>query len=284
MVLTAESAVQRETVPAVDPLCVGNVLCLYLAAPQAQAAAEYVAHGYCGLIYGPRQSPKAYRLYHLAIDFLDVLAQAAGSYQDVDGTPLLELKTDNIPTPPAPDPGTAEPLTWHARFDSARRRSRTLASVLRQAGDIAAAALLARCLPPYDGRGHLLTVVAARLNALGWSMDRLVDFLQGTMTAMGTRRARLDGLELWGRTQQGCQPLLEWERIAEELGDCGPEVVAKLTAWLAEPDPLLGIDPAATRPAPLPGRRKKKGTVTDQPPGERVRQGTLFDGLAADED
>lgn len=158
-------------------------------------------------------------------------------FQDLDGATLLEIRSSDHQTmvPPSTHP-SGEAVTWDETGDPAR----VSGSELRlAAGQLAAAALLARHWPEVGGRNDTALALSGGLLRAGWPVDEVANFVRLVAETAGDEEA-----EDRERTARSTARQIDrdaettgWPRLTRLLG---ADLVDRVRAWLVMPESHRG--------------------------------------------
>jgi len=186
-----------------------------------ELATEFLPH--TGRVHGRKSKPKSHRWYRCEE------IPPPEKYSDIDGTCLLELRSNGQQTvvPPSIHP-SGENIEWDSRE---RPKKVNIDELKRAVAYLAAAALFARHWPSTGSRNAAAMALAGTLLRAGWDEGEVEDFVVAVARAADdeewasrkavarTTRKRLDkDASATGR-----------QRLAELLGD---EVVNRACPWL----------------------------------------------------
>ncbi len=185
--------------------------------------------------HGPR------RLSHWFYKITGQLPTSA-VFKDIDGTTLVELRTDGHQTlvPPSIHPD-GDPYEWEGELEPAECDGDDL---LRRVARLAAAALLARHWPREKGSRHdIANALAGMLVRSGWSDDQVSDFVSAVAECAGDEEARARANAAVGTARRAAdgRNTTGAPTLAKLVGD---NVVTRLREWLglrfASPNPSTG--------------------------------------------
>jgi hypothetical protein len=191
--------------------------------PQALIAGKLLLPD-TGWLFGRSGNPRSHYLFRPT-----GRAAIHKEYKDVDGTKILELRSDKHMTVVPPSiHESGEQIEWEC-FEQV---GELLVEDLEAAVDVVAAAtLLARHWPSQGSRQDAALALSGGLCRAGWDVERIEKFVEAVSTAAGDEEAakRVETVRRTHEKIEAGEEATGWPTLGKLIGD---EVVQRVTTWL----------------------------------------------------